>query len=222
MGGRGSLSYSGESHGSRTTAPLNAYAFATLNAGAAGGTTSEQAIERFREQLMDKKVEYSAYVDDYGYIHALGSSGKEGSTAVAEIKNITKEKGISTIIHNHPHGTSDGRNWGGPLSQADLTHIAREHSLTNGKINKMIATSREGTYIATVKQRVTYKQVTKAGEKVDKALKGKTFSSEKAMWRAVNDAKTKEFAKIGIEIKFTEQKANHGKLVTQKIGVYNQ
>ncbi len=79
MGGRGSYSYSGK-RSAKDGSTLSAYAVASLNRGAAGGTTVESAIDRFREQLMDNRYEHSAYIDDAGYVHALGSTGKEGST----------------------------------------------------------------------------------------------------------------------------------------------
>lgn len=104
MGGRGAYSYSGGGGGAKNNTPLDAYAVASLNRGTAKGTTPDAAISRFREQLMDKKVEYSAYIDDAGYVHALGSTGKEGSTKIAPLSSVAKERGVSTIVHNHPHG----------------------------------------------------------------------------------------------------------------------
>ena len=223
MGGRGSVSYSeggGRGRGSKNNTPLSAFAVASLNTGIAGGTTPEKAIERFREQMMDKKVEYSAYIDDNGYFHSLGSTGKEGSTKVAPISTIAKQKGVSTIVHNHPHGGSDGRKWGGTFSKADLAHISKTFNMSGGKINKIIATSKEGTYTATVKKKLTEKKIAKAYKKADKAVIGKTFQSEKAMWRAVNSSLAKEFGKIGIDIKFDSQTVKKKKLITQKIGTY--
>ncbi len=55
LGGRGVYSYSGNSSGSIDDTPLGTYAVASLNRGIADGTTTEAAIARFREQLMDKK-----------------------------------------------------------------------------------------------------------------------------------------------------------------------
>ena len=63
MGGRGSYSYSGK-RSAKDGSTLSAYAVASLNKGAAGGTTVESAIDRFREQLMGNRHEYSAYIDD--------------------------------------------------------------------------------------------------------------------------------------------------------------
>lgn len=71
MGGRGSYSYSGK-RSAKDGSTLSAYAVASLNKGTAGGTTVESAIARFREQLMDNRYEHSAYIDDAGYVHALG------------------------------------------------------------------------------------------------------------------------------------------------------
>ena len=219
MGGRGAFSYSGGSS-IGSSAPLSAYAVASLNKGVAKGTTVDAAINRFREQLMDAKVEYSAYVDDAGYIHSLGSTGQEGSTKVASLSTVAKEKGVSTIVHNHPHGGSDGRAWGGPFSEADLKYIASAYSLSNGKVNRIVATSNEGTYSAKVTKFVTQSQVAKAAAKANSQVKGKTYQSEIAMWRAVNSAYTSEFAKIGINITFTGQNKKSSRLVTQKIGTY--
>lgn len=219
MGGRGAYSYSGGgSIGSST--PLSAYAAASLNRGAAKGTTTEQAINRFREQMMDRKHEFSAYIDDAGYIHALGSTGKEGSTKVAPLSAIAHEKGISTVIHNHPFGGSDKRKWGGPFSEGDLRYIASAHRASGGKVKRIVATSNEGTYTAVVKKGVSDKQVKAAAARAEKAVVGKKYQSEIAMWRAVNSAYTSEFAKIGIDISYKKQPKRSKKLVTQKTGVY--
>lgn len=219
MGGRGAYSYS-DSSSISSSEPLSAYAAASLNRGAAKGTTTGQAINRFREQMMDKKHEFSAYIDDTGYIHALGSTGKEGSTKVAPLSAIAHEKGISTVIHNHPFGGSDKRKWGGPFSQGDLQYIASAHRASGGKVKKIVATSNEGTYTAVVRKSVSDKQVKAAAARAEKAVRGKKYQSEIAMWRAVNSAYTSEFAKIGIDISYKKQPKRSGKLVTQKTGVY--
>ena len=192
MGGRGSFSYSG-GRLRADSATLGSYAVAGLNSGTAKGTSPAAAVARFRERTMSEKFEYSAYIDEAGYIHSLGSTKKEGSTKVAPLSSVAKEKGVTTLIHNHPHGGSDGRKWGGP---------------------------NEGTYSATVTRKVTDKQVKAAAKKADASLRGKKFQSEIGMWRAVNKAYTSEFAKIGIEITYTKQKKTSGRLVTQKTGTY--
>ncbi len=221
MGGRGAYSYSGNAGSIKDDTPLSAYAVASLNKGIAGGTSVEAAINRFREQLMNKKVEYSAFIDDAGYIHSLGSTGKEGSTKVAPLSSVAKEKGISTVIHNHPFGGSDGRKWGGPLSGADLMYAASVYKRSGGKVNRIIATSNEGTYSAKLTKGVSSRQVNAAIKRAESSLKnGKTYQSEIAMWRAVNKAYTSEFAKIGVEITFKSRLKKTGKLVTQKIGQY--
>lgn len=219
MGGRGAYSYSG-STSIRNSDPLNAYAVASLNRGTAGGTTVGAAIDRFREQLMNEKVEYSAYIDDAGYIHALGSTGKEGSTKVAPASAVAKEDGVSTIIHNHPFGTSDGRKWGGPLSEGDISYVARAYADSGGRINRIVATSNEGTYSARVTRPVTQRQVRDAAARADRSLSGRKFQSEISMWRAVNNAYTSEFAKIGINITYTKQRKRSDRLVTQRTGSY--
>lgn len=221
MGGRGAYSYSGNTGGVGDDTPLSAYAVSSLNRGIAGGTTVDAAVERFREQLMNQRYEYSAYIDDAGYIHALGSTGKEGSTKVAPLSAVAKEKGVSAIIHNHPFGGSDGRKWGGPLSGGDLKYVASAYQKSGGKVNRIIATSNEGTYTAKVTKAVTRKQVNGAISRAEKTLKtGKKYQSEIAMWRAVNKAYTSEFAKIGINITFDSRPKKSKKLVTQKIGRY--
>ena len=170
---------------------------------------------------MNQRYEYSAYIDDAGYIHALGSTGKEGSTKVAPLSAVAKEKGVSAIIHNHPFGGSDGRKWGGPLSGGDLEYVASAYQKSGGKVNRIIATSNEGTYTAKVTKAVTRKQVNGAISRAEKTLKtGKKYQSEIAMWRAVNKAYTSEFAKIGINITFDSRPKKSKKLVTQKIGRY--
>lgn len=219
MGGRGVYSFSG---GSRRvgSAPLSAYAAASLNRGVARGTTTEAAVSRFREQMMDAKVEYSAYIDDDGYVHALGSTGEEGSTSVAPISAVAKERGISTVVHNHPSGVSDGRKWGGPLSNNDLLYISSAYSATGGKVDRIVATAREGTYSAKVTRPVSQAQAKVAAARATASVKGREFQSEIAMWRAVNDAYTSEFGKIGIEITFDRQRQRRGRLVTQRTGSY--
>lgn len=220
MGGSGAYSYSGGSS-SKDTSVLSAYAVASLNRGVAGGTSVEAAVGRFREQLMDKKHEYSAYIDDAGYLHALGSTGKEGSTKVAPLSAIAHEKGVSSIIHNHPFGGSDGRKWGGPFSQADLEYIASAYNASNGSVKRIIATSNEGTYSAVVTKSVSNKSVRSAAKRADASVRGKKYQSEIAMWRAVNSAYTSEFAKIGINITYEKQPKRRSKLVTQKMGSYS-
>lgn len=219
MGGRGAFSYSGNKRSNKSSKPLNAYAVASLNTGVASGTTTDAAIDRFREQLMGAKVEYSGYIDNAGYIHALGSTNQKGSTKVAPLSATTKESGVSTVIHNHPHG--NGRIWGGPFSQADLAYIVSAHRSSNGSINRIIATSNEGIYSAKVTKSVSDRQVSLAAKRADKAVSGKKYQSELSMWRAVNSAYTTEFAKIGVDITYTKKNAkSNKKLVTQKIGVY--
>jgi hypothetical protein len=219
VGGRGSYSYSGK-RSAKDGSTLSAYAVASLNRGAAGGTTVESAIDRFREQLMDNRYEHSAYIDDAGYVHALGSTGKEGSTRVAPLSSVAHEKGVSTIIHNHPHGGSDGRKWGGPLSGGDLEYIASAYNMSGGRVKRIVATSNEGTYSALVTKSVSGKAVRSAVKRADATVRGRKYQSEIAMWRAVNKAYTSEFAKIGIEISYEKQPKKSGLLVTQKTGTY--
>jgi hypothetical protein len=205
MGGRGAYSYSGMGGGVPDNAPLSAYAVASLNRGIAGGTSVESAMSRFREQLMSQKHEYSAYIDDSGYIHALGSTGKEGSTKVAPLSAVAKEKGISTVIHNHPFGGSDGRRYGGPLSDGDLRYLVNAHIASGGRVKRMVATSNEGTYSALITKSVSRRQVNKAISRAERKLdNGKKYQSEIAMWREVNKVYTSEFAKIGVKISYKE------------------
>ncbi len=49
---------------------------------------------------------------------------------------------------------------------------------------------------------------------------GKTYQSEIAMWRAMNEAYTKDFAKIGIEITYQKQSKHSDRFRTQIIGQY--
>ncbi len=221
MGGRGAYSYSGMGGSVSDDTPLSAYAVASLNSGIAGGTTVDSAVSRFREQLMNQKVEHSAYIDDLGYIHALGSTGKEGSTKVAPLSAVAKEKGIFTVIHNHPFGGSDGRRYGGPLSGADLRYLVDAHIASGGRVKRMIATSNEGTYSALITKSVTRKQVKNAIARAERKLdNGKKFQSEIAMWREVNKVYTSEFAKIGVKIDYKEQTKKSKRFITQKIGEY--
>lgn len=106
------------------------------------------------------------------------------------------------------------------MSEADLEHITSAYNLSNGKINTMIATAREGTYSAKVTKRMTDKQFKKAVNNAEASLGGKKYQSEGGMWKAVNKAYTSEFAKIGVMIAFERQHKTNGNLVTQKIGTY--
>lgn len=101
-------------------------------------------------------------------------------------------------------------------------HIEFVGDLTDEQIKayRIVATSNEGTYSARVTKTVSQRQVTQAASRADASLKGKKFQSERAMWRAVNDAYTSEFGKIGISISFTGQKKRSSKLTTQKTGTY--
>lgn len=220
MGGRGVFSYSGGGGEALDDTPLSAYAVASLNRGTAGGTTVESAIERFRQQLMDKKHEFSAYIDDAGYMHALGSTGEEGTTKVAPLSAVAHEKGVSTVIHNHPFGGSDGRKWGGPFSPADLKFAASAYRASGGKVKRMVATSNEGTYSAVVRKRVSNDAVKAAAKRADRIAGSKKYQSEIAKWRAVNKAYTSEFAKIGIDITYEKQPKRSGTLITQRTGTY--
>ncbi|MDO5335604.1 MAG: hypothetical protein Q4F23_06005 [Coriobacteriia bacterium] len=143
---------------------------------------------------MDKEHEYSAYIDDAGYLHTLGSTGIEGSTKVAPLSAIAHEKGVSTIIHNHPFGSSDWRKWGGPFSQRDLENIAWAYNASKGGVKRIVATSNEGTYSAVVTKNVSDKSVRSAAKRADASVKGKNYQSVIAMRRAVNSAYTSEFA----------------------------
>jgi hypothetical protein len=221
MGGRGAYSYSGMSVGVSDNTPLSAYAVASLNSGIASGTTVDSAVSRFREQLMNQKYEHSAYIDDSGYIHALGSIGKEGATKVAPLSAVAKEKGISVIIHNHPFGGSDGRKYGGPLSGGDLRYLVDAHIASGGRVKQMIATSNEGTYSAQITKSVSRKQVNNAIAQAEHKLNnGKKYQSEIAMWREVNKVYTSELSKVGVKISYKEQAKKSKKLVTQKIGTF--
>lgn len=218
MGGRGTYSYSSSSlNKKRASGTLSDFAVASLNRGTSGGTTPNDAIDRFRSQMMDERYEYSAYIDKQGYIHSLASTGNEGSTGVKPPSSLAHERDVYAVIHNHPSGGSDGRIWGGPFSGADLDYISTAHMLTGGRINTMIATAKEGTYKATVTKRVSSSSLSSAIGKAESSLSGKKFNSEKSYWKAVNDAYSKEMGKIGINIEFTPQKVKRSKFVTQKL-----
>lgn len=220
MGSRGTYSFTATQRHMVADEELDAFAVASLNVGTAKGTTPDKAIERFRQQLMNESVEYSAYLDSNGYFHALGSIGNEGETAIASLKTVANEKGITTIVHNHPHGGSDNRKWGGPFSKDDLIVLAQKNATSGGKIIQMVATAREGTYKAKIKKKVTSSQVEKAAKKAEKSIENKPYWSEKGMWKLIHNAYSKEFDKIGIKISFEKQRKKKGRLVTQKIGTY--
>lgn len=227
MGGRGAYSASGllmeHEHGHASNVPLSIYAAASLNKGSAAGTTPEAAASRFREQLLGSHVEYSAYIDKAGYVHALASTGKEDSTGVIPLSRLAHEKGITTVIHNHPHFGS--RMYGGTFSASDIEVAFKNYVETKGAINTIKATAKEGTYIAVVTKNIYNKRVTEdsiataANRAETRAWRGKTFSTRKAMWQALHTETAKEMANLGINISFKPAtNATKGKLVTQKIG----
>lgn len=227
MGGRGAYSASGLAdslgRGHTSKAPISIFAAASLNKGSAAGTTPEAAESRFREQLLGSHVEYSAYIDKAGYVHALASTREEGSTGVMPLSQLAHEKGITTLIHNHPHFGS--RAYGGTFSKADITMAVKNYVATKGAVNTIKATAKEGTYIAVVTKNIYNKDVNKykitraANRAAKNAWDGKTFSTKKAMWQALHTETAKEMAKLGIVITFKPaKKANKKKLVTQKIG----
>ena len=220
MGSRGTYSFTAVQRQTIADEELDAFAVASLNVGTAKGTTPDKAIERFRQQLMNESVEYSAYLDSNGYFHALGSTGYEGETAIASLKTVAKEKAITTIVHNHPNGGLDNRKWGGPFSKEDLIVLAQKNATSSGQIKQMVATAREGIYKAKITKRVTSSQVEKAANKAEKSIENKIYWSEKGMWKLIHNACAKEFDRIGIKISFEKQRKKKGKLITQKIGTY--
>lgn len=220
MGGRGVYSFGGNSGSVSNGQPLKAYAVAALNSGTAGGTSVESAIERFREQTVSEKYEYSAYIDSAGYIHSLASESSEDGTRLAPLGTVSKEVGIIAVTHNHPSAAGTSRKWGGPLSDDDYYALYNTYRQSGGNVTRMVATAREGTYQARIMKPVTRKQISNAIKNATGTLKGSKRQSEWAMWKAVHDTYSKEFAKIGIEVQFAKQRKAKGKLVTQQIGVY--
>lgn len=145
------------------------------------------------------------------------------STGVMPLSQLAHEKGITTLIHNHPHFGS--RAYGGTFSKADITMAVKNYVATKGAVNTIKATAKEGTYIAVVTKNIYNKgvnkyKITRAANRAAKnAWDGKTFSTKKAMWQALHTETAKEMAKLGIVITFKPaKKANKKKLVTQKIG----
>lgn len=218
MGGRGAYSYSSvERNDSSGAEPLSAYAVAAINRDISRGTNPEAAIARFRENMMDENVEYSAYIDDYGYAHALASAGDAHSTQMAPLNEIAHERAVSRIIHNHP---GVGRKWGGPLSDADIQTLVQGYNYTKGRINAIVATAREGTYSARMTRPVTHFEVDTAINKAKQTAYKRKYTSEMAMWRGVHNAYASELGKIGIELTFNEGRRKRRRLITQKIGTY--
>ena len=218
MGGRGGISFSSKntSGGIQNASRLDEFAVADLNTHNAKGASMDTAIVKFYMKTRNEKKEYSAYIDNNGYVHALASSGKEGKTGVIPASKLKNEKGKETVIHNHPHGGS--RKYGGPLSSADYTYIAAAYIQTKGQVKQIIATSNEGVYRARVVRKPSVTSVKAAAKRAETKTASKKYSSEKALWKAYNDNSAKELLKQGIVVTFTP--FNHkssDKLVTQKI-----
>ena len=145
------------------------------------------------------------------------------STGVMPLSQLVHEKGITTLIHNHPHFGNHA--YGGTFSKVDVTVAVKNYVATKGVVNTIKATAKEGTYIAVVTKNIYSKGVTEdsiaaAANKVKtRAWRGKTFSTRKAMWQAIHTETAKEMANLGINISFKPAtNATKGKLVTQKIG----
>ncbi len=145
------------------------------------------------------------------------------STGVMPLSQLAHEKGITTLIHNHPHFGNHA--YGGTFSKVDVTVAVKNYVATKGVVNTIKATTKEGTYIAVVTKNIYNKRVTEdsiaaAANKVKtRAWRGKTFSTRKAMWQAIHTETAKEMANLGINISFKPAtNATKGKLVTQKIG----
>lgn len=145
------------------------------------------------------------------------------STGVMPLSQLAHEKGITTLIHNHPHFGNHA--YGGTFSKVDVTVAVKNYVATKGVVNTIKATAKEGTYIAVVTKNIYRKGVNKykiaraASRAAKNAWGEKTFSTKKAMWQALHSETAKEMAKLGIVITFKPaKKANKKKLVTQKIG----
>lgn len=241
MGGRGVSSFSSnKSKSANDLISFDEYAVASLNKGTTKGTSWETAIERFANQLYDEKVEYSAYIDNNGYIHALASTQEKGETGVIPISKLKNEKGVETVIHNHPH--NENRLYGGGFSGDDYSYIADAYNRTNGQVKFMVATSNEGIYVARVLKRTdvdnvedahkrAVKKTDKAAESIRKRTKGKTTeekekSFQKNYWKVYNDNCTKELEEVGIYTMFApagNKDKIDGKLITQKLkGGYHE
>lgn len=117
------------------------------------------------------------------------------STGVMPLSQLAHEKGITTLIHNHPHFGNHA--YGGTFSKVDVTVAVKNYVATKGVVNTIKATAKEGTYIAVVTKNIYRKGVNKY--KIARAAS----RAAKNAW----DGKT-----------FSTKKANKKKLVTQKIG----
>lgn len=213
----GSITYDGEgnSRSGGSLHGLSQYAVAALNQGTAKGTSEEAAIDRFRSAMGTQETEWSAWLDSSGYLHALGTSGEAGSTAVVPRATLKDRKFITTLVHNHPDRNDGGaRKQGGTLSKADYRAMVNTYLTSGGRTNSIVATASEGIYRATMTKPVTQRQVSNAIGRAEKAVKGKTFRSESAMWKAVTNARAKELGKLGIKVTFEQKKMTYNRLIT--------
>ena len=216
MGGRGATySYNGD-RGRGDAMPVSPYAIGSLNKGTNKGTNIEQAKNRFRSQMLNQKIEYSAYYDSDGYIHSLGSSGQKGTTAVESFSTVAKEKRITGVIHNHPYQEWAGG--GATFSKADIKYLKSSYDQTNGRIREIVATAKEGIYTARISRKKvpTDRQISRALSNADKKSTG-SYSSKKKMRETIHNDLANELGKIGIEVTFTSNSANSDKLITQKL-----
>lgn len=206
MGGRGAYSFTYQVFGAGgKDIPLKLYATSAVNAGGVRDKGHEAAVERFRSLMLTQKVEYSAYVDNQGFMHALGSTQEVGRTRVASLTQLAKQKGVSAVIHNHP--SSKGRWYGGSFSANDILFLGGAFYLTNGKINTIYATANEGTYKAVfTKQGVREKDIKRAMRKAESTMHGSIFRTKKKMWDTYHNAVKNELAPLGIEVSFTKNK----------------
>lgn len=217
MGGRGVYSFSfGGNQGSSKKLLLDNFAVGSLNRGISKGTNPKAAIERFRQQMNTQNVEFSGYVDSNGYIHALASSGSKGETGVVDYSNLVNEKNVFAVAHNHP--SDKKRIMGGSFSSADIEFLHDVHRDSNGRINTMVATAKEGTYTAVIKKnRPSVIRIKKAMRNAESLTEETRVNSARKFWNNYSDNVISELGKIGITVSFEKQDNKKQKLVTQKI-----
>lgn len=75
------------------------------------------------------------------------------------LSQLAHEKGITTLIHNHPHFGSCM--YDGTFFAADIKIAFRNYVETKEAVNTIKATAKEGTYIAVVTKNIYSKGVNK-------------------------------------------------------------
>ncbi len=207
MGGRGSISFTYTDHRSKDGAIYIRKPVARLNTGGGGGASVEVTIEKFRKAYKNDDFMHSAYVDEFGFAHALGTSMQSTYTTVTPLKSIKTASNPMAIVLNQPARIND--TFGGSFSSASLNYLGISHGLSSGKTREMYLTAPEGTYKARIRghKAPSQEDISGAHNKAKSLTTERKYYSKRSMWKSYNKNLTDEMDKIGIDITFNPDKS---------------